>query len=204
VTREWAKDPLPEEKKMKAEQISEAVDRWVEEDKLGGGLVVIRKNDPWYGMSEEEAEDRKEFIRWYINKDFELLLLIPIQPTESDFWFSSHQEFLESAFNTWDYQKDQKPFNKYGYRIKKVMEQVKDLAILHSSISQPEGRASIQRRYESLVENEFRDRLPSLAERHQRATDEENRYLIRAKIAELNRRILQCKSIWERYAPWEG
>ncbi len=61
---------------------------------------IIRENDPWYGMSEEEVDDRNEFIRSYINKEFELLLQIPIQPSENDFWFTSHQEFMESAFNT--------------------------------------------------------------------------------------------------------
>jgi hypothetical protein len=155
-------------------------------------------------MSEEEVEDRKEFIRCYINKDFELLLLIPIQARENDFWFTSHQEFMGSAFNTWDYQRDRKPFDKYGYRIKKIMEQVKDLAILHSCVSQPEGRANIQRRYEILVDDEFRGRLLFHAEKHQFAENEEKRLKIRRKIAELNRRILKCKTIWERYSPWEG
>jgi len=155
-------------------------------------------------MSEEEVEDRKEFIRCYLNKDLELLLLFPIQPGENDFWFTSHQEFMETAFNTWDFQRDRKPFDKYAYRIRKIMEQVKDLALLHSCISQPEGRANIQRRYENLVENEFRDPLLRLTERYQRAVGEEDRYLIKKKIAEHNRRILECKTIWEKYSPWGG
>jgi hypothetical protein len=45
------------------------------------------------------------------------------------FWFSSYDEFKESPFNTWDFQRGRKPFDKYGYRIKKVIERVKDLAI---------------------------------------------------------------------------
>ncbi len=166
-------------------------------------VIVIRSNGPWYGMSEEEIEDRKEFIRWYINKDIEVLLQIPIPPRDNDFWFSSYQDFLESAFNTYDYQKDQRPFDKYGYRIRKILEEVKDLAIMHSSISQPEGRANTLRRYESLVENEFRNRLVSLAERYNTSADEERRLLARRKIAELSRRILQCEKIWKQYAYWE-
>ena len=185
-------------------QISNTVDMWIDEESLpvSPALSVIRTNDPWFGMSVEEVEDHREYIRCYINKDFELLLQITIQPSENDFWFANHQEFMESAFNTWDFQKDRKPFSKYGYRVKKVLEQVKDLAIMHSCISQLEGRASIQRRYEGLVENEFRGRLPSLAERYQRAVHEEDRYLIKKKIAELNRRILQCQKMWEEYSPW--
>ena len=53
---------------------------WTEEESQQRTLAlkVIKKNDPWQGMSEEEIEDPREFIRCYINKDFELLLMIPI------------------------------------------------------------------------------------------------------------------------------
>jgi hypothetical protein len=178
---------------------------WIDREELPVSpvLKVEKRNDPWYEMSEEEVEDRKEFIRCYINKDFELLLFIPIQLGENDFWFSSHQEFMASAFNTWDFQRDRKPFNKYAYRIRKILDQVKELAILHSCISQPEGRANIQRRYESLVDNEFRDRLLFHAEKYKFTDDDERRFQIKRKIQELNRRILQCKMVWEKYSPRE-
>jgi hypothetical protein len=204
VAREWANDPLPEDKKMDSEKIGQTVDRWVVEDaRHGPGLAVIRKNSPWYGMSEEEVEDRKEFIRCYLNTDFEPLLLIPIAPRENDFWFASHEDFMESAFNTYDFQRDRKPFDKYGYRIKKIMEQVRDLALLHSSASQPQGKANLKRKYDNLVDLEFRGRLVSLAEKHRRVADEETRTLIKAKMAELSRRIFQCQRIWQEFAFWE-
>jgi hypothetical protein len=194
---------VPEENKMN--QISQTADSWISEEEIpvSPALKIIRKNDPWYGMSEEQVEDHKEFIRCYLIKDFELILQIPIQAQENDFWTPNHPDFLESAFNTWDYQRTQKPFNKYGYRIKKIMEEVRDLAILHSSISRPEGRANIQRRYENLVQNEFRDRLPGLFQKYSKAWTEEQRYEIRTKVAELNRRILECQKIWQQYANWE-
>jgi hypothetical protein len=196
-------DPLPEEKKMN--QISQTVDGWISEEEIpvSPALKVIRANDPWHGMSEEEVEDAKEFIRCYLLKDFELILQIQVQAQEKDFWAPNHQDFLDSAFNTWDFQRTQTPFNKYAYRIRKILEQVRDLAIYHSSTSQPEGKANIQRRYENLVQNEFRDRLFFLVERHQRARDEGQRYEIGKKIAELNRRIIQCQKIWKDYAHWE-
>jgi len=84
------------------------------------------------------------------------------------------------------------------------MEQVKELAILHSNISRPEGRANTQRKYENLVDNEFRGRLMYWVEQYKRVADEERRFWLRQKIAELNRRILQCQKIWEQYAPWES
>ncbi len=190
---------------MESEQVSRSVDRWVKEDAVDeAGLVVSRKNSPWHGMTEEEIEDRREFIRCYLLKDFELVLLIPVQPRENDFWFSSHQEFMESAFNTCDFQRTQRPFNKYAYRIRKILERVKDLALLYSCISQPDGRANVRSRFENLIENEFREQLLNLVERHKRTFDEERRFEIKRKIAKLSRHILECKRIWEKYSPWEN
>jgi len=186
-------------------QISQTADTWVSEEEIpvSPALKVIRPNDPWQGMSEEEVEDAKEFIRCYLLKDHELILQIPAQAQENDFWAPNHPDFQESAFNTWDYQKTLQPFNKYAWRIKKVLERVRDLAIYYSSTSQPEGKARIQKVCEIVVDNEYRDRLLILAERHQRARDEEQRDEIKEKVAELNRRILQCQKVWEDYAHWE-
>jgi len=186
--------------------ISQTVSKWVEEESQHRTLAlkVIRQNDPWQRMTEEEIEDRREYVRCYLLKDFELLLMIPIQPRENDFWFSSHQEFIESPFNTHDFQRNRKPFDKYGYRIKKVLEQIKDLAILHSCISQAEGRKNIQTRFENLVNQEFRNTLLEVVERHRKTFDEGRRAELRRKIAKLSRHILECKAIWQRWSPWEG
>ena len=189
---------------MNSEQISQTVSQWIQhESNPGPVLPMASKNNAWYGMSEEEVEDRGEFIRCYLNKDFEALLQIPLDPRENDFWAPSHQEFRESAFNTWDYQKTQAAFNKYGYRIRKVMEQVKDLAILHSSISHSEGKANIQRRYQNLMDNEYRSRLMYWVEQYRGAKDEDRICQIKRRIVELNRRILQCQKVWTEYAAWQ-
>jgi hypothetical protein len=184
--------------------IRETVDRWVEEESHQRTLAlkVIRKNDPWRDMPEKEIEDRREFIRCHLLRDFEILLMIPIQPRENDFWFSSHQEFMESAFNTYDFQKDKKPFDKYGYRLKKIIEQVKDLAILHSCISQPEGRNNVYKRYQSIVENEFRSPILGFVNRVNKITDREKKAKIIQKIVKLNCGIYQCKTVWEQYSPY--
>ena len=41
--------------------ISETVDGWMEEETYQGVFVlkVVRKNDPWHGMTEDEIEDRR-------------------------------------------------------------------------------------------------------------------------------------------------
>ena len=183
--------------------ISETVDEWIREEQRPALPMVIRANDPWEGMSEEEIEDVREYIRWYVNQDFKLLLLIPIHPRESDFWFSSHEEFAESAFNTHDFQALQQPFDKYGYRIKQVMEKVKNLAILYSCLTSTEGREHTLGRYENLVSNEFRDKLLNLVERYQGTMDFDEKMLLKSKIAEVSRRIMKCKKVWEKYANWD-
>jgi len=202
------KEPIrgsAQEVKQMRQTVSEAVSKWLEEENQSrvGRVVAIRKNSPWYGMSDEEIEDRREFIRCYLLRDFEPILMIPAQPVENDFWFASHEDFIESPFNTWDFQKMRRPFDKYGYRVKKVLEQVKDLALLHSCISQPEGRKNMQDRFEMVVNEEFRNPLLELVERYRKTFDEERRFELRCKIARLSRYLLECKAIWQRYSPWE-
>ena len=188
--------------------ISNTVDsRFVEEElPVAANIKVIRRSDPNYGLSEDEIQDRLEFIRCYMLQDFELLMMIPKQTTEVDFFIvdCTADDVEYSAFNTHDFQRQQRPFNKYHYAMKKIMERVKDLAIMHSCISSPEDRQDTYRRYEALVDREFREQLVALASQYRWWQDEERRYQLKQRIAKLNRRILECKIIWERYAPPEN
>ena len=185
--------------------VSRTVDWWIEEErhKQGALVRVIRQDDPWALMDEEEIEDIKEFIRWYLNKDFAALLQIPVKPRESDIWFSDYEEFRTSAFNTHDFVRNQEPFDRYGYRIKKVLERVKDLAILHSCISSEADKKDIETRYRNLVDDEFRDRLMSLIERYQSSMDIDETMLLKTKIAEQSYRIMNCKEVWQKYSTWD-
>jgi hypothetical protein len=60
-----------------------------------------------------------------------------------------------SAFNTADFHNTMRPLNKYGYAIKKIMEHVKDLAVMHSCISQPEHIKEVYERYKKYVGRKF-------------------------------------------------
>jgi hypothetical protein len=202
ITREGAYDSLREVINMNYPE------NWIPEEQLSpsSGFKVISKTDPNHGLSEDEIQDRNEYIRCYLLKDFWLLMTIPKQATEDDFFIPdcnvSNADY--SAFNTVDFQRTQRPFNKYAYAMKKIMERVKELAIMHSSISDEDGRLATYQRYEALVDREFRHRLLTMADRHKRQADEEKRYWMRRKIAELNQRILECKRIWALYAPPEN
>jgi AraC-like DNA-binding protein len=43
-----------------------------EELPVRAGIKVIRRNDPDYGLSEDEIADRNEFIRCHLAREFEL------------------------------------------------------------------------------------------------------------------------------------
>jgi len=185
--------------------ISETAGKWIEEEQIRKPcfLKVIRANDPWEGMSEEEIEDAREFIRWYVIQDFLPLLLIPTQPRKTEIWFDDYEEFRLSPFGTNDFQALQPPFNKYGYRIKKILERVKDLAIMYSCLNTAEGREDVLGKYESLINREFRDNLMYLVIKFQLAEDRDEKMLLKAKIAKVSQNIMKCKAVWEKYSSWE-
>jgi hypothetical protein len=192
----------PRRRKME-QTISETVDKWIKEEQRPALLRVIRANDPWEGMSEEEIEDTKEYIRWYVSQDFKLLLLIPVHPRENEIWFSDYEEFRTSTFNTYDFERIQPPFDRYGYRVKKVPEKVKDLAILYSCLTSAEGREHTLGRYENLVNREFRDELMNLIDKYQMPEDRDEKMCLKPKIAKVSQRIMKCKEVWQKYSTWE-
>jgi hypothetical protein len=181
---------------------------WIQEEELPirAGLVAIRENNPNYGLTEEEIQDRNEFIRCYLFKDFELLMIIPNQTPGTDFFIQDCDVFESeyTAFNTHDFQNQMRPFNKYGYAMKKIMENVKNMAIMHSCCTYPKQRQNVYRKYEAFVNGRFRNRLLSLTKQYKKVDFQDRQHFLKQKIAKLNQRILECKRIWERYAPAEN
>ena len=109
-----------------------------------------------------------------------------------------------SAFNSYDFQRNLKPFDKYAYAMKKLMEQVTDLAIRHSCISQPENRQRVYERFRSFMALNFTDEVEDLA-RQLHITDSYTvQSQIRRRIAKLSREIRKCMKIWEQNAPWDS
>ena len=167
------------------------------------GIRVIRQSDPDYGLSDDEIADRNEFIRCHLAREFELLMMLPGNKEGTNFFIPDCHvtDQAYSAFNTVDFQRNMKPFDKYGYAMKKVMERVKDLATLHSCINRDEGRQNIVRRFDSLIKFEFREPLFSFVDRFRAAKTEEQKERLKRKIGDLNRRILEAKATWEQFAP---
>ena len=80
---------------------------------------------------------------------------------------------------------------------------MKDLAIMHSCISQPEGRDNIKARFELLAKSEFTEPLLSTIEKYDLASDEERMFELKRRISKLSQHIMECKRIWDKYSPWE-
>ena len=208
-TREGAHDSLQEVLNMKtAQNVDCEVDSWIadEELPLAAQLKVIRQNDPDYGLTEDALDERIEFIQWYLLQDSAPLLSVLGQTADACFFIPEADVMSPeySAFNTHDFLDSLQPFNKYGYAMKKNMERIRDLGILHSSLSCAEGRGNTQRKFEAFLEAKFRSRLAHLIERCQSTANSDRKLDLKQKIAELTRRILEAKRIGERYALWDS
>ena len=194
---------------MKSPRNSSCVfDSWIVDEDLPPAptLKVVCKKDPDYGLTEDEIRDRKEFRRCYLRKEFELLTMIPEQDEQNGFFIGDYSVVDDeySAFNTTDFHRLLRPFNKYGYAMKKIMERVKFLAIDHSSVSDEAGRLEIKDKFERLVYREFGDEVSVLARQYNWATSERERRWLKRKIGRLNYRILECRKIWAQFAPPEN
>ena len=64
------------------------VEGWIDIEELPvrADLKVVNIKDPNYGMTQDEIDDRNEFIKCYILSGFETLMTIPQQKFESDFF----------------------------------------------------------------------------------------------------------------------
>jgi hypothetical protein len=169
-------------------------------------LKVIRRNDPNYGLSEDEIQDRQEFKHCYMLQDFELLMMIPKQAHDNEFFMydCTVEEPEYSAFNTHDFKRAQRSFNKYAYAMKKTLERVKELSDMHSCISRHEDRKWMFDRFKSFMAFKFIDRIEELA--HELHTDISNngRAQIKREIAKINRSVQQCIAVWEQHAAPEN
>jgi hypothetical protein len=139
----------------------------------------------------------------FLLEEFEALLIVPGQDQFDDFFVQDYQVIYSgySAFNTVDFQNTMRPFNKYGYAMKKIMQRVKDLAVRHSCISHPEDRKEVYERYKNFVARKFGYQFEEIAMQLHLEDSPVKRYSLKRKIRQLEQKIRQCQKIWERYAP---
>ncbi len=189
---------------MNREQISSEVDAWIAEEELPTCLKPVKMYDSLYpGNDEEEREAYLDFMHWHLTKDWELLNLIP-DNRNTDYFQNPISANEDSAFYTMDYRKKAGySFSGYYLRLKKIYERIKDLAILHSSISHEEGRANIRQRYNNLVDDEFRTQRNEILDTLRKNPQLIDKGKALERLSELNIRISKAYSIWNQYADWK-
>jgi hypothetical protein len=161
-------------------------DGYIEDVPTRAGLKQLKSFDLFEGFDDELVDDYRDFMSWFFQRDHAMLNTIPVK--ESTGFFIN--EFEESAFNTGDFQKDKPKFDGYGYRIKKILERVSDLAIQHSCITDESGRDNVKRQCRAVVEVEFL--LDAL--KAQEKGD-------RIKFNRLMWHIKQCADVWAGWNP---
>lgn len=186
---------------MKQNQILEETDTWICEDEFPQNrrITPIHKFGRLYPEDEEEWEAYRDFISWYLSQDYLPLAYIPKQAFEGCFETFEDDASISFPFSSMDYQRAH-PFNRYAYKLRKVYENIKDLALMHSCISHDEGRANIHKKFVKLVNEEFRDRILKLLESYRKYPQHVDKSSLFRQIAELNGRIQRCKAIWHEHA----
>lgn len=187
------------------QEISKQIQNWILEQDLPSraNLRPINKFDGLYPESEEERQAYWDFISWAIKKEHAVLLYIPKQQNENDFWQLDLDESGTdvSAFNTADFERlHNHSFDKYAYKIKKIYEKVQDLALLHSCITTEEGKINIHRRFTNLIESEFKDKAAALIDTYKKYPQLINKEKVFEEVTKLNINIRRCNQIWQEHA----
>ena len=81
-----------------------------------------------------------------------------------------------------------------------LAEKAEDLAIMHSCITDPEGREAVKKRFESLVNSKFGNSASWLTARIRECNDLAKMSELVDKLHEKNRQIRRLQAIWNKYA----
>ncbi len=184
---------------MEHRKIVKVVDQLIAAEDLPAraNLRVIR-NSLFDGWSDEDIEAWFDHLHWYLAKEHAILLSIPKPPVERDFW-PEPDDALAYSYGSTDYANIRGEFDIKGYKIRKVLERIKDLAETHSCISHDEGKRNIKTRYEEIL-SEFRLKALKLAKTLNAYRDWVNADAIRAQIDEQYKVINKAQSIWNKHA----
>jgi len=169
-------------------------------------LQPINRRDELYDeigiRTDEEKEAYWEYISQCMNMEHKVIMDIPV-PKDTEFWPPVEtDESLSFAFSSMDFQREH-PFDRYHWKRKKVFDEVKDLGITYSSLSNEDGRDNTHRKYEDLVGKEFKNQAKFLLETYKKYPQWLNKDKTFNRIAGLNSEIRKCNEIWDKYSSWE-
>ena len=184
------------------EIIDSDVDRWIEAEDLSphGSCKVLSRFAGLYPEDPEENEAYWDFIHWAMNREHALLLSLP-QPRLEPF-FPPRQIDEQGAdispYNTVDFKRLYR-VNSNQWRLKYIIERVRDLAQTYSCIGQIEGQENIYKRFRELIKKEFRVKINSLIETLKKASDPMEKQKISSHLAILYREVGQCQRVWDKH-----
>lgn len=190
--------------KTKTQKVVYAVEGWIVESELPNNRAfkALRPNHPNHGLTEDEIDERKEFIAWHLRQEMALLDIIPAPDMGSEFFIADLEvtDTEYSAFNTHDYQRMKSRANWAVIAKQKLVARVKDLALLHSCISHEEGKANTKERFKKFLEDEFQEKLEKLARRLHKTKSSEGQAEIRCKLRQIQGQILELHRVWAKHA----
>ena len=179
---------------MESEQLT--VEMGVGDIPVPAGLKAIRRNDPWLGYTDDEKDEAMEFIAWYVQSEHEPIMRVAEQ-SHGQAWFDWTDP--QSAFNTCDFERACGKFevDKWRYRVAKILEEIKELAIMHSCLSNDDGRLNTLRRARLIVQDEFMDPAIEQMKRSQQSRDPEETSQHRWKARQLLQLVEKAAEIWQ-------
>ena len=188
--------------KKSKEVIGNVVDSWIAEEQLPARATLqkLKWFDQYEGMDEDEIEAYKEFRRWFVNKELDLLNMIPKQDKDDFYIPFEDDDAISFAFGSMDFRRMIPTFKKYQYKLKMIYARIKDLADTHSAISDQNGKDNTKKKYRGIVETEFRDNAKELLETYSKYPHQVNKNKQFDRIGMTNSKIRKCKDIWNEYA----
>ena len=190
--------------KTKKQIVVNAVEGWIVESELPNNRAIkaLRPNHPNHGLTEDEIEERSEFIAWRLRQETALLDIIPTPESDHGFFIADLEvtDTEYSAFNTHDYQRMKSRPNWAVIAKQKLIDRVQELALLHSCLSTEAGRTNTKERFKKFLEDEFQDKLEKLAQRLHRTKGSEGQSEIKCKIGQIQRQILELYQVWAKHA----
>lgn len=169
-------------------------------------LKLINRRDELYNeigiRTDEEKEAYWDFVSQCMNMEHKVIMDIPLQKN-AEFWPPVEtDESMSFAFSSMDFHQEH-PFDRYQWKRKKVFDEVKNLGITYSSLSNNDGRENTHRKYADLVGKEFKNQANFLLEtyeKHPHWLDKDKTF---NRIADLNSEIRKCNDIWDKYSSWK-
>ena len=202
VLRASGEDPLLGGERMKSvEQISAEVDSWII-DAPTSTLKAVRTSaryfDPCEGEDDDEREAYHEYRWWFLTKDHQAIMDIPVQ--DDNVWLPYEpDQAISFPFTSVNFEKQ--PKIKPGkYKMKMLTNEIKDIAQTHSCVTNEESRQHLKRRFDEIVKIEFTDKIAVITDNLAKHPMFVDKIESAKRISELRTHAFILNKVWMQYA----